>query len=309
MSFHVIVLAGGVGKRMKSDKSKIMHLVMGKPMVHWVIENAKAVSPSSITLIYSKKGKEVEGLFPRVDYVLQPEPLGTGDAVSRALNKIEDKKGDVLILSADVPLLSNDTLERLITCHKENDYAATFLTFKPSNPFGYGRIIRDGQEIIRIVEEKDASEEEKKIREVNGGVYIFSLATLRNSIELIKPVNAQIEYYLTDVISIIQKRGGKITGVITDNPSELQGINTRSDLTIVIESMRKRKIRQLQEEGVTILAPWTVYIEPQVEIGRDTIIEPNVVITGNTFIGINCVIGPFVHLVDQKISSGSKIGN
>lgn len=307
MSLSVIILAGGIGKRMKSKKVKALHLIMGKPMVEWVIETARAISPDSILLVYGNKGEEMKNLFQGVNYVFQPEPLGTGDAVSRGLGEIKEEKGHTLILSSDVPLLSSRTIENLIDYHKKNNYDATLLTFIPDNPSGYGRIIREGTEIKAIVEEKDASEEEKRTREVNGGTYIFSLQTLRDAIGLLRPDNTQGEYYLTDVISIIRNKGGKIGGLKIDDPSELKGVNTREDQNGVIELLRRRKIRELQMEGVTIFMPDTVYIEPDVKIGSNTIIHPNVVITGNTVIGSDCIIYPFVHLSGDKIPPGSKI--
>lgn len=307
MPFSVLILAGGIGKRIKSKKVKVLHLLMGKPIIQWVIETAKSLSPDSILIIHGKKGKEIEDLFPEVEYELQPKPLGTADAVKMGLKGIKEEKGDILILSADVPLLSQKTVKRLIEFHRDNDYEATILTFTPKNPFGYGRIIRKGNEITAIIEEKDASEEQKRISEVNGGIYIFSLPILRKTIESVNTNNVQKEYYLPDAISIIRKKGGKIGALETDTPSELQGINTRADLSRVTETLRKRKIEQLQEEGITILMPDTVYIEPQVKIDNDSIIYPNVVITGNTIIGSDCVIYPFIHLENKKIPDGSKI--
>ncbi len=245
---YIVILAGGEGVRMKSRKAKVMHELMGKPIVEWVVDLAKSFSSNHIILVYGKNNREVKDLFQEIDYVLQPEPIGTGNAVSIALKEIHDEEGDVIVLSGDVPLLSEKTLRELITHHKENKCDATLLTFSSPEPTGYGRIIRDGGEIMAIVEEKDATSDQKKIREVNGGIYIFSLKHLRKALKSLSTDNNQSEYYLTDVISLIQKDGSRIEGIKTCRPWELQGINTREDLSKVIEILRRRKIADVQEK-------------------------------------------------------------
>jgi bifunctional UDP-N-acetylglucosamine pyrophosphorylase/glucosamine-1-phosphate N-acetyltransferase len=307
MVFHTIILAGGIGKRMKSEKVKVLHEIMGKPMIKWVIDLAKSIPSKSITIVYGKKGKELKGKFPGIKYALQKEPNGTGAAVNVALNKIEDKEGNLLILSGDIPLLSEETLNDLIEYHKNNNFDVTIMTFCPLNPSGYGKIVRKKDEIIKIVEERDANRAEKKIKEVNGGIYVFSLKYLKKALKQIKPDNAQGEYYLTDAIAIIRKDGGKIGGFKNKNALELKGVNTRKDLSDINNILRKKKIESLQNEGVTILMPDTVFIELQVRIGKDTIIYPNTVLRGNTVIGVNCVIEPFVHLKNKKIPRGTTI--
>lgn len=307
MSFHTIILAAGIGKRMKSKKVKVLHNLMGKPMIEWIIDVAKSFHPKTITLVYGKKGKELKGKFPGLQYALQKEPTGTGAAVGVALKEIKDKEGTVIILSGDTPLLSEESLKKLIDYHNKNSYHVTIMTFCPDNPTGYGRIIRKKDQITGIVEEKDASPLQRKIKEVNGGVYAFSIKHLREALKKITTNNAQGEYYLTDVIAIIRRNGGKIGGVKTENPLELKGINNRKDLSEIINILRKRKIEFLQENGVTIIMPDTVFIEPQVEVGQDTVIHPNTVLQGNTIIGTNCILEPFVHIIDKKIPPGTTI--
>jgi bifunctional UDP-N-acetylglucosamine pyrophosphorylase/glucosamine-1-phosphate N-acetyltransferase len=307
MVFHIIILAGGIGKRMKSKKVKVLHELMGKPMIKWVIDLAKSVPSKSITIVYGKKGTELKDKFPGLKYALQKEPNGTGAAVSVALNKIEDKEGNLLILSGDIPLLSKESLSDFIKYHKNNKFHVTMMTFYPENPSGYGRIVRKKDEIIKIVEERDANPTETKIKEVNAGIYAFSLNHLKKALKQIKPNNAQGEYYLTDVIAIIRKDGGKIGGFKNINELELKGINTRKDLSDINNILIKKKIESLQHEGVTILIPDTVFIEPQVRIGKDTIIYPYTVLRGNTVIGTDCVIEPFVHLINKKIPRGTTI--
>jgi len=307
MLFHVIILAGGIGKRMKSEKVKVLHEIMGKPMIKWVTDLADSMSPESITLVYGKKGEELRDKFPGFKYAFQEKPTGTGAAVKIALEEIKDKEGNVIILSGDTPLLSKESLINLTKYHKKNNCHVTIMTFCPENRSGYGRVIRKNNEIIKIVEERDATNSQKKTKEVNGGIYVFSLKYLRKALEKIKPNNTQGEYYLTDVIALIRKGGGKIGGFKNENAWELKGVNTRKDLSDIIDTLRIKKIESLQEKGVTILMPDTVFIEPRVEIGKDTIIYPNTVLMGNTLIGSDCIIEPFVYLMNKKIPQGTTV--
>lgn len=307
MRFHVIILAGGIGKRMKSKKVKVLHEIMGKPMVKWVIDLAKSISSKSIILVYGKKGKELKDKFPGIKYAFQKEPKGTGDAVGVALKKIKEKEGNLIILSGDIPLLSEKSIKNFIKYHEENDFQVTMMTFFPENPHGYGKVIREKDEITGIVEERDATPAQKKIKEVNGGIYAFSLKYLKKTLKNIKPDNAQGEYYLTDAIALIRKNGGKVGGYKNKNAFELKGVNTRKDLSDINGIIRRKKIEDLQKKGITILMPDTVFIEPQVEVGKDTIIYPNTVLRGNTVIGTDCVIEPFVYLMNKKIPPGTTI--
>jgi bifunctional UDP-N-acetylglucosamine pyrophosphorylase/glucosamine-1-phosphate N-acetyltransferase len=307
MLFHVIILAGGVGKRMKSKKVKVLHEIMGKPMIKWVTDLADSISPKSITLVYGKKGEKLKDRFPGLKYAFQEEPTGTGAAVKIALKKIKDEEGNLIVLSGDIPLLSKKSLINLIDYHKRNSCHVTIMTFCPDDQSGYGRVIRENNEIMKIVEEKDATDSQKEIKEVNGGIYAFSLKHLKKALEKIRPNNAQGEYYLTDVIDLIRKDGGKIGGFKNKNAWELKGVNTRSDLSDVINTLRIKKIEALQEKGVTILMPDTVFIEHQVEIGKDSIIYPNTVLRGNTLIGSDCIIEPFVYLMNKKIPRGTTV--
>ena len=307
MSLHSIILAAGIGKRMKSKKVKILHNLMGKPMIEWVVEQARSISGESITLVYGKKGKDLKDKFPGIQYVLQENPTGTGAAVAVALNKIKDKKGTVVILSGDIPLLRKKSLAKLLEYHKKNAFDVTIMTFCPKDPKGYGRIIREQNEITKIVEERDASKQQKKIGEVNGGIYVFSIKHLRNTLKKVTTDNVQGEYYLTDVVAIIRENRGKVGGFKIKDPLELKGINNRKNLSEAIQILRDRKIETLQKNGVTIILPNTVYIEPTVKVGQDTTIFPNTVLLGNTIIGSDCIIEPFVYLVDKKIPSGTTI--
>jgi bifunctional UDP-N-acetylglucosamine pyrophosphorylase/glucosamine-1-phosphate N-acetyltransferase len=226
---------------MKSKKVKVLHEVMGRPMIMWVLDLAKSIPSKSIVLVYGKKGRELKDKFPGIKYAFQKEPNGTGAAVEIALHEIEDNEGNVIVLSGDTPLLSKESLEKLINYHEKNALNVTIMTFCPANPTGYGRIIRKKDEIVEIVEERDASPIQRKIKEVNGGVYVFSIKHLRDSLKKLTPENDQGEYYLTDAISIIRNAGGKVGGVITENPMELKGVNTRKDLSEINNFLRKEK--------------------------------------------------------------------
>jgi len=307
MSLHTIILAAGIGKRMKSKKAKVLHDLMGKTIIEWVVDQAKSISGKSIMLVYGKKGEELKNRFSGVQYALQKEPTGTGAAVAVALKKINAKKGTVVILSGDIPLLRKKTLEKLLDYHQKSALDVTIMTFCPHSPKGYGRIIRENNEITKIVEERDANKQQKKIEEVNGGIYVFSMQHLRNALTKVTTDNAQGEYYLTDVVAIIRENGGKVGGFKTKDPLELKGINTRKNLSEATRILIDRKIEALQQEGVTILLPNTVYIEPNVKVGQDTIIYPNTVLLGNTIIGSDCVLEPFSYLKDNKIPSGTTI--
>jgi len=292
MSLSVIIMAGGIGKRLHSNRVKVLHPLLGKPMISYVVETTRKLSPENIVLVYGKTGEKIKSLFPDLKYVLQPKPLGTGDAVKKGMEQLNNFSGDIIILSGDVPLLRVETLKNLIHLHHSQDNAATILTTGMKNPFGYGRIVRDGNLILKIVEETDATDEIRNIKEINTGIYVFKPDALRNSLPDIQPKNKQKEYYLTDVIEILRKKNARIGGFITDE-EECKGINTRKDIAEVVKILLQRVFEKLYTQGVTIMMPDTTYIEDSVEIGKDSIIEPSCVIKGNTKIGIGVNVGAF----------------
>lgn len=307
MKLCVIIMAGGIGKRMKSKKVKVLHTILDKPLLSYVIELAKSISPESIVVVYGKNGENLKNKFASVNFAYQEEPLGTGDAVKRGLERLKDFNGDVLVLSGDVILLSKETILKMINEHTSKNSDCTILTFFPEDPSHYGRIVRKGDEILRIVEAKDATDEERKIREVNSGVYIFKKDKLEENIVKIDNKNAQGEYYLTDVIGKIKENNGIIRGVICKDPYEVEGINTREELTNIERIIRNRIIKKLQDEGVTFHFPETVYITPDVKIGRDTEIFPFNVLKGYTHLGEGCVVESFCFLNNAKIPDGTLI--
>uniref|UniRef100_A0A7C4UH14 Bifunctional N-acetylglucosamine-1-phosphate uridyltransferase/glucosamine-1-phosphate acetyltransferase n=1 Tax=candidate division WOR-3 bacterium TaxID=2052148 RepID=A0A7C4UH14_UNCW3 len=305
MKLCVVIMAGGIGKRMKSRKVKVLHNILEKPLIYYVVELAKSLSPERVVIVYGKNGEMIKEIFEDVHYAYQEEPLGTGDAVKRGLEKLKDFDGDILILSGDVILLRKETIMELIEEHIKKNADCTILTFKPENPSHYGRIVRDKEEILKIVEARDASPEELEIKEVNSGVYIFKKYALSRNIEKIDNKNAQGEYYLTDVISKIKDDNGKIYGVLCKDPSEVEGINTREELANVERIMLKRLIKKFQDEGVTFHLPETIFLGWDVKIGRDSEIYPFNTIIGKTEIGEGCIVEPFCYLKNAKIPDGT----
>ncbi|MBM3777213.1 MAG: UDP-N-acetylglucosamine diphosphorylase/glucosamine-1-phosphate N-acetyltransferase [Acidimicrobiia bacterium] len=289
---HVAVLAAGQGKRMKSATPKVLHHVAGRPMIDYVLRAARQLGPASITVIVGHGGAHVQEALtaPDVAFAVQARQLGTAHALAQAEPLLAGRSGTLLLLSGDVPLLTSHTLGRLIEAHTSAGAASTMLTALVERPYGYGRIIRSRGRVARIVEERDASRAERAVREINGGVYAFDLGSLWDALGRIAPQNAQGEFYLTDVIAIHRRARLPVEAVIVDDPSELRGINSRSELADVSRIVRQHKNEELMAAGVTLIDPATTYIEDDVEVGPDTVIHPGVILEGRTRIGSACEI-------------------
>ncbi|MCW8798020.1 MAG: sugar phosphate nucleotidyltransferase [Prosthecochloris sp.] len=235
MSLSIIVMAAGKGTRMKSDLPKVLHPAHGKPIIEYVVETSKQLSPESIVLIVGHMADEVRKATERFDVscALQQPQLGTGHAVMQAELPLASFKGDILILSGDAPLITRETLSKLLDYHRKENATATVLTAELDDPTGYGRIIRDqkSNDVQRIVEQKDALPEEQRIREINSGIYVFDSTTLFSALKAIDNKNAQQEYYLTDVFAICMQQGKKISAFRTEDPDEIRGINTPEQLS------------------------------------------------------------------------------
>lgn len=296
----VLILAAGLGKRMKSKYPKVVHKILGKPMINWVVDLAKNFG--EVGVVVGHKAEVVKGyLSDDVKTYLQEPQLGTGHAVMCAKEFISENE-DLLVLYGDVPLLSKETIEMLRNEHEEKNNQVTVLTFITENPAGYGRIVRtDGK--IRIVEDKDASEEEKKINEVNSGIYIFSGKFLLENIENLKNNNAQGEYYLTDLVGMAER----VSTVLLEDILEVSGVNDRVQLAELESIARERILKKLMLSGVTIVDPVSTFIGPDVEIGMDTIVHPFTIIEGKTKIGEDCEIGPYTHIADSTIGKNVKV--
>ncbi len=307
-----IVMAAGKGTRMKSKKSKLLQKIYGKEVVKRAVENAEKAGVKDIVAVVGYKKEEViEVLGENIKYAFQEEMLGTGHAVMQATKYLEGKKGKVLVLNGDVPILRPETLNSLLNKSIENKESATLLTAIYDNPTGYGRIVRDvGGNIEAIVEEKDTTESQKAIKEINAGIYCFDIVELLSALKEIKPNNAQGEYYLTDVIKIMNDKGLKTGAVIVEDNTEILGVNDRIQLEMLTKVLQIRINTEHMKNGVTIEDINNTYIYDDVEIGMDTIIHPNTTIKSGVVIGEDCEIGPNSYIREGcKLANKVKIGS
>ena len=291
--FTSVILAAGMGTRMKSKMPKVLHKVCGKPLSKWVIDASEAAGADKVCAVVGHKAETVKEVLGDVcEFALQAEQKGTGHAVMQAIDVIKNSKGEVVILNGDTPLITAETINKAIEYHKNNGNQATVITEILDDATGYGRIVRDNDgSVLKIVEQKDASKEEKKINEVNSGMYVFDAQSLVYALDKITPNNAQGEYYLTDTLEILLSAGKKIGGYAISDNDEIRGINDRVQLNEAEKIMQKRINEYHMRNGVTMRNPESVYIEDGVEIGNDTEICQNVTIKSGTKIGSDCVIG------------------
>ena len=291
--FTSVILAAGMGTRMKSKMPKVLHKVCGKPLSKWVIDASEAAGADKGCAVVGHKAETVKEVLGDVcEFALQAEQKGTGHAVMQAIDVIKNSKGEVVILNGDTPLITAETINKAIEYHKNNGNQATVITAILDDATGYGRIVRDNDgSVLKIVEQKDASKEEKKINEVNSGMYVFDAQSLVYALDKITPNNAQGEYYLTDTLEILLSAGKKIGGYAISDNDEIRGINDRVQLNEAEKIMQKRINEYHMRNGVTMRNPESVYIEDGVEIGNDTEICQNVTIKSGTKIGSDCVIG------------------
>jgi len=308
---HIVILAAGKGTRMKSALPKVLHRVAGLPMIDHVLTTAAVINPQSKTVVIGHEKAALEAALVRhqgLTLVVQEPQLGTAHALLVAEPALKDARGTLLLLYGDVPLLSVKTLKTLLQ-HQSTGAAATVVTAVLDEPRGYGRIVRSGGRIARIVEEKDASSAEREIREINSGIYAFALDGLFDAVRSIAAQNTQNEYYLTDLVAVYRQRGLGVETVTVSNPDEIRGINSRRELADVSRIVRQQKAVELMAEGVTIEDPATAYIDRDVTIGHDTVIHPGVSIEGRTTIGSGCEIHSGVRIVDSTIGDRVTILN
>lgn len=307
-----LVLAAGKGTRMKSEKSKLVHKIYGKELVKRVVETAKKAGVEDIVTVVGYKKEQVQiVLGDTVKYAYQEEMLGTGHAVMQAEEYLKDKKGKVVILNGDVPILRPETIKKFIQKSINHKEAATVLTAIYNNPTGYGRIIRDiGGGITGIVEEKDATEEQKKIQEINAGIYCFDIQALLKALKKIEPNNAQNEYYLTDVVKIMNEEGLKTGAFIVRDNTEILGVNDKVQLELLTKILKLRINQYHMRNGVTIEDINNTYIYDDVEIGTDTVIHPNTTIKNDVIIGKDCEIGPNAYVREGcRLADKVKVGS
>lgn len=308
-NIFAVILAAGQGTRMKSKLYKVLHPVCGKPMVEHVIDHIGSLNVERIVTVVGHGAELVkETLGDKSEYVLQAEQLGTAHAVQQAEPILGDLEGTTLVVCGDTPLIRPETMQALFAHHEAQSAKATILTAVAENPTGYGRILRDSQgQVAQIVEQKDATQEQQRVKEINTGTYCFDNKALFEALKQVNNNNAQGEYYLPDVIEILQKQGEIVSAYVTDNFDETLGVNDRFALSQAEELMRARINERHMRNGVTIINPATTHISADAIIGSDTVILPGVIIEGTTIIGEDCKIGPNSHIVDSQIGDATTI--
>jgi bifunctional UDP-N-acetylglucosamine pyrophosphorylase / glucosamine-1-phosphate N-acetyltransferase len=305
-NLEVIILAAGLGTRMKSATIKILHRAAGRPIIDYVLDLACDLCPNPPVMVIGHQRDAVQSAVgERARFAVQEQQLGTGHAVLQAASALSDAAGKrVLILSGDVPLTRPETLHRLLNEHERGGNALTLLTMKLGDPAMYGRIVRDESGgVARIVEFKDASAEEKRIDEVNAGIYVFNGEHLFDNLRNLGNQNAQGEYYLTDLLAVLREGGHRVGAVVANDPVEALGVNSRADLAQVENEIQRRVVERLMKEGVTFRNPSTVVIDSTVSIEPDTVVYPFVTLEGATKIGRDCVIDPGVHLNNVRVGN------
>lgn len=307
-----IIMAAGKGTRMKSKNSKLIQKIYGKEVVKRAVENAKKANITDVIAVVGYQKEQVMNVLGNeVKYVEQKEMLGTGHAVMQAIPFLKGKKGKVLVLNGDVPILKPETINKLVEKSTTRKEYATVLTAIYDNPTGYGRILRDeGQNVKGIIEEKDATDEQRKIQEINAGIYCFDIQELLKALTNLTTNNAQGEYYITDIIKIMNDKGLKTGSLVVEDNTEILGVNDRVQLQMLTKVLQHRINTKLMQEGVTIEDINTTYIYDDVKIGIDTVIHPNTTIKNDVEIGEDCEIGPNAYIREGcRLANKVKIGS
>jgi bifunctional UDP-N-acetylglucosamine pyrophosphorylase/glucosamine-1-phosphate N-acetyltransferase len=307
-SLSAVILAAGEGKRMKSAKTKVMHEILYKPMICWAMDAARNAGIPDLCIVAGKNKDELAAVLREAEVVIQEEQLGTAHALMQAKDFIAARGGDVLVFYGDTPLVSSETLEELVETHRESGADMTVMGVETENPAGYGRMILDENgDLLKIVEDRDATAAERAVKSINGGFYCFKASSLLEIFPMFDNDNAQNEYYLTDAVAHIRAKGGKVTALLCENEREILGVNDRVQLARAAGILRDRVNEKLMREGVTIIDPASAYISPDALIGADTVIEPNVIVKGKSQIGTNCHIGPNASIEECRIGDGSSV--
>lgn len=307
---NILILAAGLGTRMKSGRAKVLHELGGLPLITYVCRAAQSLGAVKTYVVVGHQAAEVKQavqteIGDSAEFATQTEQRGTGDAVMAARAQLEDSDSVVLVLSGDVPLIRAATLQDFIEKHRATGASCSILSVRLENPTGYGRIVRnEGDEFLRIVEQKDATTEEQKVKEINSGIYCFDARKLFAALKRVKPSNKQGEYYLTDVPQILLSDGEKVKVYVHGDAREVSGINTRAELAEFENLMRRSTIRKLMvDAGVTFLDPSHAYISAEAQVGKDCVIYPDVAIEGKTIIGENCEIRSGTRITNSRLGS------
>ncbi|MFN0278091.1 MAG: bifunctional UDP-N-acetylglucosamine diphosphorylase/glucosamine-1-phosphate N-acetyltransferase GlmU [Pyrinomonadaceae bacterium] len=315
---NTLIMAAGLGTRMKSNLAKVLHNLDGRPLINHVCETALALKPQKIYVVVGHQAEDVkhavlaENDADIIEFALQKQQLGTGDAVNSAREFLENSDSTLLVLSGDVPMIRSQTLAAFFQKHSEHrgrGAVCTVLTVRLKDPAGYGRVVRDENGVFeRIVEQKDANDDEKQIDEINSGIYCFDTKKLFTALAKVSNDNAQGEYYLTDVPRILSDQGDDVAIFLCDDPHEVEGVNDRRQLAEMEDEMRRATISRLMlESGVTFIDPKTAYISGRSTIGRDTVIHPNVAIESKSVVGENSIIRSGTRIVNSTIGNGVEI--
>ena len=311
MTCTILILAAGQGTRMRSSLPKVLHPLAGRPLLGHLLETAHRLNPARLLVVTGHQADTIEAAFPssHVIWVHQAEQLGTAHAVQCALPSLVGLTGALLILSGDTSLVAVETLEALLAQHRREGVGVTLVSTTLPHPKGYGRIVRDASgQLIRVVEEKDASEAERAITEINCGIYCLELTHLAGWLSNIAADNAKGEYYLPDIVATVLAEGAAGVGVFHhEDAASLSGINNRRQLAEMERVFRDRLVARFQDEGVTFKDPASCWLAADVVIGRDSILQPNVILGPETHIGENCLIGPFCDIRQSRIGAGSEI--
>lgn len=306
-----VILAAGEGTRMKSRLVKVLHPLAGRPMIGHVISSVREVGANRLVCVVGHQRDRVQDALastPGISFAVQEEQLGTGHALRCAVSELEDFDGDVLVCCGDTPLLTSETLERIVEVHRRHESPATLLAARLDDPSGYGRVVTDEEGSVRsIVEERDADPATRRIDLVNAGVYCFDWKVVRPLLDRLGTRNVQGEKYLTEVVELLAERGSAARLVVVEDSRETTGVNDREQLAAAEAVVRRRIRRRLMSEGVTFLAPETTLVDAEVEIGPDTVVYPGVLIEGVSTIGREAVIGPFSRIVDSHVGRGAEL--
>ncbi len=304
-----VILAAGKGTRMRSAKPKVLHPLCGRPMLHYPLTAARQAGFSQLKVVIGHGSQQVMDTFAdqQISWVEQTRQLGTGHALLCAAEALRGYSGPLLLLCGDVPLLKAATLERLYRYHAEEGAAVTVLTARMPDPHGYGRIIRNGEQVLQIVEERDADEMQRQLTEINTGTYLFDTDFVLTALKGLNKNNAQGEYYLTDVVAAAVADGRQTRALCIDDPTEVMGINDRRQLAEAEVLMRWQINSDLMYNGVSMTDPTTVYIDDGVSLGSDTLLQPNVHLLGQTTIGRDCVIETGAVIVDSQLADGVRV--
>jgi bifunctional UDP-N-acetylglucosamine pyrophosphorylase/glucosamine-1-phosphate N-acetyltransferase len=318
----ILMMAAGKGTRMVSNRAKVLHTICGVPMLRLIYRAAVSLEPEDMFVVIGQDAERVRGVLDGlpVQCILQQEQLGTGHAIMTARPQIETRQGDLLVLSGDTPRLRPGTLRKLVEHHRQSGAATTLLTAIAEDPFAYGRILRNAEgQIEAVVEEKDATPEQQRIKEINAGFYCFQIQPLLDALQRISNRNAQKEYYLTDLVALQQQQGLRVEPLLHSDFEELRGINTRGELAEIAKAMRAEKNEELMMAGVTMIDPEHTYIDLDVAVEKDVTLYPMVTLEGATRIGegatvhsgtriVDSAIGPEVIILESCLITDTEIG-